>query len=142
MKVVKTLCACLAVLALVPGTALAHHRHHHHGVLLKGTVTSVNASASTLVVKVERANPRGSSLVGHTVTVHAVKGWVADRNNDGRHTIADVKDGDTVVVFTKRRFIDGDAVSAAFVVDKSSFGGFRTASGDRTGDHHCDGDHR
>jgi hypothetical protein len=49
-------------------------------------------------------------------------------------------------VFTKRRFVNTDAntVAAAFVVDKTSFGGSREASDrDGSGDwHHCDGDHR
>jgi hypothetical protein len=146
MNVAKTLCAFLVAAALVPGTALAHFGHHH-GVVLKGTVTSVNASDHTLVVSVAKASRGGAALVGDSVTVKAVKGAVADTNNDGKHSIADVKDGDTVLVFTKRRFVNtaANTVSAAFVVDKSSFGDSGQASGDgsrgdfRDGDHHCDG---
>ena len=62
MTLAKTICAFAAMAALVPGTAVAHDgdrdgfRHHrHHGVLLKGTVTSIDASNSTLVVKVAKA---------------------------------------------------------------------------------------
>jgi hypothetical protein len=127
MNLRKTLCAFVAAMAVVPATAAAHdghHRwghHHHHGVVLKGTVTSVNTENSTLVVKVEKATRKGDALEGDTVTVKAVKGWVADTNDDGKHNIADVQSGDEVLVFTKRRFIDADAnqVSAAFVVDKT-----------------------
>jgi hypothetical protein len=129
MTLVKTLCALALTTALLPGTALAHdgdrdgfrHHHHHHGVVLKGTVTSVDTDTSTLVVKVDKATRGGNALEGDSVTVKAVKGWVADTNNDGRHSIADVQSGDTVLVFTKRRFIDADAnkVAAAFVIDKT-----------------------
>ena len=140
----------MAAAALLPGTALAHdgqHRwggHHHRGVVLKGTVTSVDTSAGTLAVKVEKATRKGDALEGDTVTVKAVKGWVADTNNDGKKSLADVQTGDTVVVFTKRRFIDFDAnkISAAFVVDKTHPGFARSSDGFRDGDHNCDGDHR
>jgi hypothetical protein len=78
------------------------------------------------------------------MTIKAVKGWVADTNNDATHDIADVKTGDKVLIFTKRRFISGDDVSAAFVVDKGQdTDAFRSGTGDwRSGDsdwHHCDG---
>ena len=144
MKLAKTLCAIAAVAALVPATASAHHgggdgfRHHrHHGVLLKGTVSSVDSDNGTLVVKVAKATRGGNALEGDNVTVKAVKGWVADTNNDGKRSIADMKDGDTVLVFTKRRFIDADAnkVSAAFVVDKTHPAKFAARSGD---DRDCD----
>lgn len=147
MSLRKTLCALVAAMAVAPATAAAHdghHRwghHHHHGVVLKGTVTSVDASNSTLVVKVEKATRKGDALEGDTVTVKAVKGWVADTNDDGKHSIADVQAGDTVLVFTKRRFIDADAnkVSAAFVVDKTHPARF-AARTDGDGDgHDCDG---
>jgi hypothetical protein len=149
MNLRMMLCALVATMAIAPATASAHHggdrdgfrHHHHHGVLLKGTVTSVDTSNSTLVVKVEKATRGGNALEGDDVTVKAVKGWVADTNNDGKHSIADVQSGDTVLVFTKRRLIDSDTnkVSAAFVVDKThpkSTSAFR--SGDRDG-HDCDG---
>jgi hypothetical protein len=108
--------------------------------MLKGTVTSVDTDNGTLVVKVAKATRGGNALEGDNVTVKAVKGWVADTNNDGKRSIADVKDGDTVLVFTKRRFIDADAnrVSAAFVVDKTHPAKFAARSGDRDG-HDCDG---
>jgi hypothetical protein len=147
MKLANTLCAFAAAAALLPGTALAHHggdrdgfrHHHHHGVLLKGTVTSVDQENSTLVVQVARASRGGNALEGDSVTVKAVKGWVADTNNDGKHNIADVQSGDKVLVFTKRRFIDADAnkVSAAFVVDKTHPAS-TSAWRDRDG-HDCDG---
>jgi hypothetical protein len=134
----------VAAAALLPGTALAHdghHRfghHHHHGVVLKGTVSSIDTSAGTLVVHVDKATRKGNALEGDNVTVKAVKGWVADTNNDGRKSLADVKEGDTVLVFTKRRFIDFSAnrVSAAFVVDKTHPSFARSSDGDRTCDHH------
>jgi hypothetical protein len=138
MKIAKAVSVVAAALALLPGTALAHHGHHHRGVMLKGTVASVDASNGTLVVTVADANRRGAALEGHNVTVQAVKGWVADTNNDGKHSIADVQSGDTVLVFTKRRFVNSDAntVSAAFVVDKTHPAKFATRS---DGDHHnCD----
>src|SRR3954447_3996281 len=152
----KTLVACLAATALLPGTALAHdgrdgardgfhHRHHHHVVLLKGVVTGVDASNNTLTLKVEKASRGGSALEGDTVTVTAVKGWVADTNNDGKHSIADVKSGDTVLAFTKRRFINSDTntVSAAFVIDKThpkstSSTAYRNAYNDGDRDGRCD----
>jgi hypothetical protein len=152
MNLARTVCAFAAAAALLPGTALAHdgdrdgfRHHHHHGVLLKGTVTSVDTSNSTLVVKVAKATRGGNALEGDSVTVKAVKGWVADTNNDGKHSIADVKDGDTVLVFTKRRFIDADAnkVSAAFVIDKThpktwDSGAYRNAVEDGARDGDCD----
>jgi hypothetical protein len=148
MRFTKTICAIAAVAALAPASALAHDgsgdrwgHHHHHGVLLKGTVTSVDTSSDTLVVKVAKASRGGKDLEGDSVTVKAVKGWVADTNNDGKRSIDDVESGDTVLVFTKRRFVNADAntVSAAFVVDKTHPAKFATRSdGDREG-HDCDG---
>ena len=156
MNLVKTLCALALTAALLPGTALAHdgdgdrdgfrhHHRHHHGVMLKGTVTSVDTDSSTLVVKVARATRGGNALEGDDVTVKVVKGWVADTNNDGKHSIADVKDGDTVLVFTKRRFIDADAnkISAAFVIDKThpktwDRASYRSAFEDGARDGDCD----
>jgi hypothetical protein len=154
MNLGKTLVAFVAAAALVPGTAVAHdgdrdgfrHHHHHHGVMLKGTVTSVDTSNSTLVVKVAKATRGGNALEGDNVTVKAVKGWVADTNDDGKHSIADVQSGDTVLVFTKRRFIDADAnkISAAFVIDKThpkswDSGAYRSAFEDGARDGDCDG---
>jgi hypothetical protein len=149
MNLAKTLCASLVAAALLPGSAVAHdgqngdfgghHHRHHSGVALKGTVTSVDASNGTLAVKVAKASRGGNALEGDTVTVKAVKGWVADTNNDGSHSLADVKDGDTVLVLTKRRFIDADAntVSAAFVIDKTNSAS--TTADRRDGDRHfCD----
>jgi hypothetical protein len=151
----KTLTALLAALALVPGSALAHDgrdgghnrfgHHHHFGVLLKGTVTGVDAASSTLNVKVDKASRGGNALEGDTVQVKAVKGWVADVNNDGKHNASDIQVGDTVLVFTKRRFIDANAntVSAAFVIDKThpkttSTAAFRNAYEDGRRDGNCD----
>jgi len=107
--------------------------------VLKGTVTSMDTSTDTLVVKVAKASRGGNALEGDSVTVKAVKGWVADTNSDGKHSIADVQSGDTVLVFTKRRFVDADAktVSAAFVVDKTHPAKFASRSAD--GRHDCDG---
>jgi hypothetical protein len=146
MRLAKTICAVAAAAALLPASALAHdgqdrygsHHHHHHGVRLKGTVTSIDSSAGTLVVKVEKATHSGDALEGDQVTVKAVKGWVADTNNDGKRSLADVATGDTVLVFTKRRFIDADAntVSAAFVVDKTQPGSARSTSDGGFCDHH------
>ena len=91
-----------------------------------------------------KANRAGTAVLGPDVTVKAVKGRVADTNGDGRHSLADVKSGDTVHVFTKRRFVSGDSVSAAFVADKTNPPTDRTTSyRDGGGDwHHCDGDGR
>jgi hypothetical protein len=135
---------CVAL--VVPAAASAHHgggdrwHHHHHFVALKGTVVSANQADHTLVVDVTRANRKANALEGKRVTVHAVGGWVADTNNDGKHNLADVKDGDTVIVFTKRRFINFDAltISKAKVWDKTNSG----SAAFRSGDHHCDGDRR
>lgn len=135
-------CAALAALAVAPGAAAAHdgtndgrydgrhdnsrydgerHGHHKRVVVLKGTVAGVNTEDGTLSVQVADANRKGRGLVGDTVTVKAVKGWVADTNNDGKRSLADIQTGDKVIVFTKRRFVDEDAktVSAAFVIDKT-----------------------
>jgi hypothetical protein len=140
----KTMCAVVAAAALVPGTALAHDghqqlgHHHHRGVVLKGTVGSIDTSAGTLVVKVEKANRGGNALEGDEVTVKAVKGWVADTNNDGKRSLADVATGDTVLVFTKRRSVDAGAnkVSAAFVVDKTHPGRAESTRDGGDCDHH------
>jgi hypothetical protein len=147
MRIVKTLCAIAAVAALLPASALAHDgggdrwgHHHQHGVVLKGTVTSVDTSTDTIVVNVAKASRGGNALEGDSVTVKVVKGWVADTNGDGKRSIDDVQSGDTVLVFTKRRFVDSDAnkVSAAFVVDKTHPAEFATRSdGDRDW-HNCD----
>jgi hypothetical protein len=154
MNLGKTICAVTATAVLLPGAALAHDgdrdgsrhdRHHHRGVMLKGTVTSIDASNSTLVVKVAKASRGGNALEGDSVTVKAVKGWVADTNNDGKRSIADVQSGDTVLVFTKRRFVDASAntVSAAFVIDKthpktSEQSAYRNAVEDGSRDGDCD----
>jgi hypothetical protein len=129
MKLGRTACAFLVAAILAPGTVLAHdgdrdgfrHHHHHRGVLLKGTVSSIDTAHDTLVVKVARATRGANALEGDSVTVKVVKGWIADTNDDGNRSIADVQVGDTVLVFTKRRFVDADAnnVSAAFVLDKT-----------------------
>src|SRR3954453_16141465 len=143
MNLRLTLTAALSAALLIPASASAHdghhQRHHFRAVVLKGTVSSVNTDNGTLAVKVARASRGGNALEGDTVTVKAVKGWVADTNNDGKHSLADIQSGDTVLVFTKRRFIDSDAnkISAAFVADKThprSSAAFR--SGDRDGDGH------
>jgi hypothetical protein len=146
MGIAKTVCAIVAAAALLPGTALAHDgheqfgHHHHHGVLLKGTVSSVDTSAGTLVVKVDKASRGGNALEGDQVTVKAVKGWVGDTNDDGKRSLADVATGDTVLIFTKRRFIDANSnnVSAAFVVDKSHPGTARSTRDGGFCDHHTD----
>ena len=93
------------------------------------------------MVDVSRANRKANALEGKHVTVHAVGGWVADTNGDGKHDLADVKDGDTVIVFTKRRFINFDAltISKAKVWDKTNSGSAAFRSGTQDGDHHCDG---
>jgi hypothetical protein len=146
----RALCASLATALLVPAGAPAHDGrdgrfgrfgHHHHGVLLMGTVTSVDASASTLVVKVAKATRSGQALEGDDVSVKVVRAWVADTDNDGKHTLADVKSGDTVLVFTKRRFVDStsNSIAAAKVFDKSSSSGaFRSAGDDDQRDGGCD----
>jgi hypothetical protein len=140
--------ACAALLA--PAAAGAHHggdwRHRHHhwhfGVLLRGAVASVNQDDGTIAVKVEKATRGGRALVGNTVGVKVLRAWVADANDDGHHDIADIAAGDTVIVWTKRRFIDGDgnAISAAKVFDKTrapSFGAFRARDRDGDRDHDC-----
>src|SRR4051794_25251117 len=140
--------AALSAALLTPASASAHDgpppRHHFRAVVLKGTVSSVNTDKGTLAVKVARASRGGNALEGDTVTVKAVKGWVADTNNDGKHSIADVQSGDTVLVFTKRRFINSDAnsVSAAFVIDKThpkttSSAAYRDANHDGGRDGNC-----
>jgi hypothetical protein len=114
MKLGRTACAFLVAAILAPGTVLAHdgdrdgfrHHHHHRGVLLKGTVSSIDTAHDTLVVKVARATRGANALEGDSVTVKVVKGRVADTNDDGNRSIADVQVGDTVLVFTKPRFVD------------------------------------
>jgi hypothetical protein len=122
--------ACAAIVAPV---ALAHdggrdrdrrdgwNHHRHHRVVLKGTVTSIDLGDKTVVVDVQRARRGGRALVGHKVTVKVFGGRVADTNGDGKHGLADVKDGDRVRVKTKRRFIDADAnkIARARLIDLS-----------------------
>src|SRR3954470_7555690 len=126
MNLRLTLTAALSAALLIPAGASAHdghhHRHHFRAVGLKGTASSGTPDKDPLAGRIARASRGGNALEGDTVTVKAVKGWVADTNNDGKRSIADVKDGDTVVVFTKRRFINSDAntVSAGFVLDKTN----------------------
>ena len=149
-QITRALCACLAMAMLVPAGALAHHggdsrfrhhRHHHFGVLLKGTVSSVDADNGKLVVKVAKATRGGKDLVGDDVSVKVFRAWVADSNNDGKHNIADFKAGDTVLVKTKKRFIDTTAntVAAAAVLNKSDSDAatFRKAD-DNNRDGRCD----
>jgi hypothetical protein len=148
MRIAKTICAIAALAALAPASALAHDgsgdrwgHHHHRGVVLKGTVTSVDTSSDTLVVTVAKASRAGNALEGDSVTVKAVKSWVADTTGDGKRSIDDVQSGDTVLVFTKRRFVDADAktLSAAFVVDKTHPAKFATGSDGSRDGHDCDG---
>jgi hypothetical protein len=124
---------------LVPAGALAHdgsdsrdsrsghHRHHHHGVLLKGTVKSVDASAGTLVVNVTKASRGGKALVGDDVTVKVVRAA----------SLEGVDAGETVLVKTKRRFVNAssNSISAALVSDGER-------DGDRDGDRDGRCDHR
>src|SRR3954469_1336874 len=149
MNLRLTLTAALSAALLIPASASAHdghhQRHHFRAVVLKGTVSSVNTDNGTLAVKVAKANRGGNALEGDTVTVKVVKGWVADTTGDGKRSIADVKDGDTVLVFTKRRFINANAntVSAAFVIDKThpqstSTASYRRAYNDGARDGNCD----
>ena len=152
----KTLTAVIAALTLVvPAGALAHdgdgdrdgfrhhHRHHHRVVVLKGTVSSVNTDAGTLVVAVSDTNRKGRALDDENVTVDPAKGWVADTNNDGKRNLADIQAGDKVIVFAKRRDVnfDTNSVDDAFVIDKThpkSTSSYRSAyrDGERDGD--CD----
>lgn len=146
----RALCAALCIAMLVPAGALAHdgfggrdgrHHFHHRLVFLKGTVKSVDPGDKTLVLAVTSASRGGKALVGDDVVVKALAGWVADTNNDGTHSLADVQAGDTVIVVTKRRFVDADhnAVSAAKVFDKTHPGPARTRASAGDGDgHHCD----
>ena len=132
--------ACAALVA--PVAASAHQHHHFLGVFLKGTVASVDPGSHTLVVSIDKASRKGAALVGHDVTVKAIGGFVADVNGDGRHNLSDVGSGDTVIVWTFRRFIDFDAnrVAAAKIFDKTHPPAFFRSSDSSTGDHHCDGD--
>jgi hypothetical protein len=135
----RALCACLATAVLAPAGALAHDgtgdartwsgthefRHHHHRmVFLKGTVSSVDTSAGTIVVKVAKASRGGQALIGNDVTVTTANASA-------------FKPGDEVWVKTKRRFIDASAnkVMAARAFSADNADAFRDA-GD--GDHHCD----
>jgi hypothetical protein len=152
-QLTRALCACLSIAVLVPAGALAHdgrdgdfrsghHRHHHHfGVLLKGTVSSVDTDNGKLVVKVAKATRGARDLVGDDVTVKVFRAWVADTNNDGKHNMSDFKAGDTVLVKTKRRFIDttGNTIAAAAVLNKtdSDVSSFRKADDDNR-DGRCD----
>ena len=139
--------ACAAILA---PAALAHdgdgdrdgrdgwHHRHHHRVLLQGTVTSVDTGDKTVVVDVAKATRRGRALVGDKVLVKVFGGRVADTNGDGKHSLADVKEGDSVLIKTKKRFIDADAnkIAAAKLIDLTHPSRARTGrSGD--GDFRC-----
>jgi len=152
-RIARTVCAFLAIALLAPAGALAHdgtdnrsarfgHHHHHFGVLLKGVVSSVDTSNGTLTFKVDKSTRGGKALVGDTVTAKVFRAWTADTNNDGSHNLADVKDGDTVLVKTKRRFINSDAntIAAAKVFDKTNLGttAFRRADSDGDRDGRCD----
>src|SRR3954470_14111705 len=145
MNLRLTLTAALSAALLIPAGASAHdghhHRHHFRAVGLKGTASSGTPDKDPLAGRIAKASRGGNALEGDSVTVKAVKGWVADTNNDGKRSIEDVQSGDTVLVFTKRRFVDSDAnrVADAFVVDKTHPA--RTAGTDdsRDGDgHDCD----
>ena len=124
-RIAGVACACMAVVLLAPATALAHH-HHHFGVLLKGVVSSVDTSNHSLVFKVDKSTRGGAALVGDNVTVKVVR------------SRGDVNNGDTVLVWTKRRFIDSDSntIAAAQVWDKDRSGEATVRSGDRDG--RCD----
>ena len=123
-KLVPLLAVSAALASLAPA-ALGNDgdrdgRHHHRwGVLLLGSVTAVDAGDDVIAVKVRKATRGGKSLVGDTVTVKVSRLWVHDSNDDDRHDLADLSDGEKVLVKTRRRFIDYDAerITAAKVID-------------------------
>jgi hypothetical protein len=132
MKLRNILIAVASAALIAPAGAIAtdgdhdgdrdgkrHHHRHHHGVLLAGTVTSVNDGDDLLGVRIAKSSRGGRGLVGETVTVKVVRLWAADTNDDDKRTVGDVRDGDRVLIKTKRRFIsdENDRISAAKVID-------------------------
>jgi hypothetical protein len=87
------------------------HRHHRGGPVVAGTVSSVDATAQTVVVHVTKATRRASALEDQDVTISlaGARLKVADTNADGTAGLADVAAGDTVFV----KFRRGPATLAA-----------------------------
>jgi len=70
----------------------------------RGTFVSGDATANTVVVKVEKATGRAAKFNGTEVTFSLAglkKLHVADTNADGKKDLADVKAGDRVQVLSK-----------------------------------------
>ena len=108
-KYFAALAAVAALAAPTAATAKSDHAPKDKGkgqakaknAVMKGSVVSVDAAAGSVVLHVDKANKWGRSFKGTdvTFTVASVKKLgVADTNGDGKRDLADVADGDKVVV--------------------------------------------
>jgi hypothetical protein len=104
-----------------PATAPGKTKVHNVTYVFKGTW---NAGAGTVTVKHGNAHVRKAGLVGQDVTfdLTSAKFVVADTDNDGSRTIADLKDGDTVVVKARlpRKDPGTQPFKAKMLIDQSS----------------------
>jgi hypothetical protein len=104
-----------------PATAPGKTKVHNVTYVFKGTW---NAGAGTVTVKHGNAHVRKAGLVGQDVTfdLTSAKLVVADTDNDGSRTIADLKDGDTVVVKARmpRKDPGTQPFKAKMLIDQSS----------------------
>ena len=104
-----------------PSTAPGKTKVHNVTYVFKGTW---NAADGSVTVKHGNNHVRKAGLVGQTVTfdLTGAKLVVADTNNDGSKTIADIKDGDKVVVKARlpRKDPGTQPFKAKMLVDQSA----------------------
>jgi hypothetical protein len=130
--------AALAIASLIPAVAGADpgngHGHGHGPATAPGqtkvhNVTYVfkgtwNAGAGTVTVQHGNAHVRHAGLVGQDVSfdLTGAKLVVADTNGDGARTVADLKDGDKVVVKARlpRKNPGSQPFKAKMLIDQSA----------------------
>jgi hypothetical protein len=125
---------CASPAIATPGNGHPHgqgqgQEHHAQGKTKVHGVTYVfkgtwNSAAGTVTVKHGNAHVRKAKLVGTDVTfdLSSAKFVVRDTNNDGKRDVADLADGDHVVVKARlpRKNPGGQPFKASMLVDQTS----------------------
>jgi hypothetical protein len=130
------LAALAAVALLVPAVAQAKRHAPRHGkqhapkvkrnpvvsYVFRGTLSTVDATAGTVVVSVKGVNHHGRELKGQDVAfdVSSARIVIRDVNHDGKRNLADAATGDKVQVLARlpRRGPVEQPIKAKGMVDK------------------------